>query len=231
MFLDKFYKIFLILILSTFQIVYADDEKNLFKKKEIVGSKNFLHEYESINQNGSINVVVEISVGENEKWEVSKKDGILKWEFTNNSYRTIKYLPYPVNYGFIPQTILSKNIGGDGDPIDVLLLGEKFKKGSVVEAKILGLMMMKDNGNDDHKIIAIPYKGKIFPEKNLNNLNDLKKNYPGVLIILETWFKNYKRSGLIEIIGYEDKQASFKLIEKAKKPYELLKGYWLNKSQ
>ena len=34
MFLDKFYKIFLILILSTFQIVYADDEKNLFKKKK-----------------------------------------------------------------------------------------------------------------------------------------------------------------------------------------------------
>ena len=70
---------------------------------------------------------------EDQKWEVSTIDGYLKWEYSNNSYRTVKYLPYIANYGFVPQTLYSKDLGGDGDPVDVILLGEKKKMGAVIK--------------------------------------------------------------------------------------------------
>ena len=194
---------------------------------KIIGKKNYLHEYSSFNDDETINVVVEIPAGDNQKWEVSKVDGTIRREFSNNSFRTIKYLPYVANYGFIPQTLESKSNGGDGDPIDVILLGEKIDRGEVIKAKILGIMLMMDSGEIDNKVIAVPLNSKIFIPSNLENLDDLKKNYPGVLEILEIWFSNYKAPGQVEIRGYDKKSKAVKIIEASKKPYEILKGYWL----
>ena len=49
-----------------------------------------------------IRTVIEIPAGSNQKWEVEKSTGNLKWEFRNNSPRTVKYLAYPANYGMVP---------------------------------------------------------------------------------------------------------------------------------
>lgn len=128
----KIVKLFYIfaLLLCTYSSVAAND-----KKDKITGQKNFLHSYEALKKDQTINVVIEIPAGSNEKWEVSKVDGTLRWNFSNNSYQVIKYLPYVANYGFIPQTIYSKKLGGDGDPIDVILLGKKIKRGKVINSK------------------------------------------------------------------------------------------------
>ena len=46
---------------------------------------------------------------------------MVEWEIVNGKPRKVHYLGYPGNYGFIPQTSLSKDRGGDGDPADILL--------------------------------------------------------------------------------------------------------------
>lgn len=61
----------------------------------------------------------EISVGDAAKCEVDSVHGYLEWELPENGRRNIKYLPYPANYGFIPQTLVSGAAAGDGNPIDV----------------------------------------------------------------------------------------------------------------
>tara|TARA_Y100000590_G_scaffold469162_1_gene655242 strand:- start:5362 stop:6057 length:696 start_codon:yes stop_codon:yes gene_type:complete len=222
-------KIILIFVMTIIifdpNLIIAETKKSKFK---IQGEKNFLHEYESVNLDGYINVVVEIPAGNNEKWEVSKIDGSLEWEYLNNSYRTIKYLPYIFNYGFVPKTLYSKELGGDGDPVDVILLGKSYERGSVITSKVLGSIIMKDQGEMDDKIIAIPIDSKIFISDNLNSINDLDKNYPGVTNIIEIWFKNYKRNTNIEILGYNSNSETMNLIYKAQKPYETLRGYWLD---
>ena len=56
----------------------------LLKKPDpytFVGDKNFLTEYASVDENGMLNVVVEIPAGTLAKWEVMKPNGKLKWEF------------------------------------------------------------------------------------------------------------------------------------------------------
>ena len=209
------------------QMSYAE---NLNSNLKITGKKNFLHEIPSFNEDNSLNVVVEIPVGSNEKWEVSKIDGSIKWERKNNSFRLIKYIPYISNYGFVPQTLQPADLGGDGDPVDVILIGERFDRGSIVKSKILGVLKMTDEGMIDNKIIAIPINSSVIQSGNINSIEELNKNYPGVLDILSIWFKNYKVSGQVEIEEYDNIKEALKIIYNSKAPYEILKGYWLEKN-
>ena len=138
-------KISLIILLNL--VIFLLKSQSLSFENKIIGEKNFFHEYNAFNNDGTINVIVEIPAGDNDKWELWKKDGSIRWEFQNNSFRKIKYLPYISNYGFVPQTLFSKEIGGDGDPIDVILLGERLERGSVIKSKIIGVINMKDEGS------------------------------------------------------------------------------------
>lgn len=85
---------------------------------------NYLHDISAFTADSLIQVVIEIPAGTNQKWEVNKETGHIEWDqLTPDSMRIIDYLAYPANYGFVPQTLLSKESGGDGDPVDVFVLG------------------------------------------------------------------------------------------------------------
>jgi inorganic pyrophosphatase len=55
---------------------------------------------------------------------------------------------YPVNYGFVPQTV-----SYDGDPFDALVLGPPLPAGLVVRAMVVGLMLMEDEKGIDSKVV------------------------------------------------------------------------------
>jgi inorganic pyrophosphatase len=56
---------------------------------------------------------------------------------------------YPVNYGFIPQTIAH-----DGDPLDILVLGPALPAGTLVKGEIVGMLHMADEGGFDSKVVV-----------------------------------------------------------------------------
>lgn len=175
-------------------------------------SINLTRDYSTKAQNGLINVVVEIPAGTSEKWEINKSNGKLSLEYIDNSPRVIKYLPYPFNYGMIPNTLLPKEEGGDGDPLDVIVIGDYIKRGSVISAKVIGYIKMIDKGERDDKIITI---SKDSPLYFVNDINQLNQNFPGVTKIIETWFKNYKGQNKIKIKGFSDKREAHELINKS----------------
>ena len=219
-------KISLIIVLNL--LLFLPNSQIFSFENKITGEKNFFHEYNAFNNDGTINVIVEIPAGDNDKWELWKKDGSIRWEFQNNSFRKIKYLPYISNYGFVPQTLFSKEIGGDGDPVDVILLGERIERGSVIKGKILGLINMKDEGRLDSKIVAVNQNSFVFNSSIVNNFDDLNANYPGALEIIEIWFQNYKLNNKILINGYGSVNDAKNLINKSVDPYKLIKGFWEN---
>ena len=167
------------------------------KGEDIIG--NLLKDYKAINKDGSINTIVEISHGLDEKWEVSKLNGSLSREFYMGSPRTIKYKPYPVNYGMIPQTILPISRGGDGDPLDVLILGKKLAQGEIVQVKPLGVMKMTDGGEQDDKIISVPITS---PLNKYNNIEHLNSEQPEILENIKLWFLNYKGQNDCQIFKF-----------------------------
>lgn len=175
--------------------------------------KNLVTVMPAKNIDGSINVLVEIPSGTNGKWEVNKETGNLDWEFKKGAPRVVQYLPYPSNYGMIPQTLSPEEIGGNGDPLDVLLLGEAVPRGAYVKGKLIGVMYMKDHGETDDKLLAV---AEGSPFENVNSVSELAEQFPGTLTILQTWFVNYKGIGEdMKVTGFANKTEADKVLNEA----------------
>ncbi|NIR47382.1 inorganic diphosphatase [candidate division KSB1 bacterium] len=182
----------------------------------LVGEKSFLTGYEAQNPDGSINVVVEIPAGTTAKWEVTKPEGHLKWEFRDGKPRVVKYLSYPGNYGMVPRTLLPKELGGDGDPLDVIVLGPAVPRGSVVRVRLIGVLKLLDDGERDDKLLAA-IEGESLA--NVDDLDDLNESFPGVTTIIETWFSNYKGPGVLKSEGFLDVDEAERILESAIKAF------------
>lgn len=162
-------------------------------------------------QKGNYHGLIEIPAGTTAKWEVNHKTGHIEWEFKNGEPRKVKFLGYPGNYGYIPQTVLNKNEGGDGDPIDIIVLGTVAERGSVQEIKILGAIKLLDDGEQDDKIIAVTLSG---PFAKINSIDEMMVKFPGSIQIVRYWFEGYD-SGSMQFMGYIKRKEAEALIEKA----------------
>jgi inorganic pyrophosphatase len=170
---------------------------------------DFVRAYEAVNADGSANAVIEIPAGSIQKWEVSAKTGVLAWEIKNGKPRLIDYSAYPANYGMI-----AKTLANDGDTLDVLVLGPMIPRGTVVKARVIGIMKFDDSGKRDDKLIAVVDNTNFA---SITDIAELDAKYPGVTEILDTWFYNYKGPGQMIFKGFGDAaQGKASLAEAAK---------------
>ncbi len=151
----------------------------------------------------NINALIEIPQGSKTKYEIDKKTGLLKLDrIIYSSFH------YPVNYGFIPQTL-----GQDNDPLDILVIcSESIQPLCLVEATVIGNMQMIDNGEKDDKIIAVASND---PAVNyIRNVNELPKHF---IAVLRNYFEQYKvlENKKVEIDEFQDKEDAYKVINEA----------------
>jgi inorganic pyrophosphatase len=185
-------------------------------KHTVVAAKSFLTSYPARNSDGTINVVVEIPAGTTAKWEVAKADGTLRWEFKDKHPRIVRYLGYPGNYGMVPRTILPKSAGGDGDPLDVIVLGPAVPRGSVIRARLIGALRVLDGGEKDDKLVAVMHGTALG---GVASIAALDRRFPGITQIVETWFANYKGPGAIKTNGYADVGDASVILTRAVRAY------------
>ena len=100
-------------------------------------------------------VVIEIPKGSKNKYELDKDTGLLRLDRVLYSA-----VYYPADYGFIPRTYCD-----DGDPLDALVLGqEPVFPLTIVEARAIGVMRMRDEKGIDDKIVAISVRDPAFAD-------------------------------------------------------------------
>jgi inorganic pyrophosphatase len=131
--------------------------------------------------------------------------------------RIVNYSPYPVNYGIIPRTVMPINKGGDGDPLDVIVLGKEIEMGKVMKVKVIGVLKMTDFGEQDDKIIAVQLNDEF---SKYNEINELKKNNNNILDEVILWFQNYKGKNIIKVFGYESSMEAINLIMMGSRYYK-----------
>jgi inorganic pyrophosphatase len=154
-----------------------------------------------------VNGLIEISQGSRAKYEIDKTTGLLKLDRVIYSS-----FHYPVNYGFIPQTL-----GEDNDPLDILVIcSESIQPLCLVQATVIGNMQMIDNGEKDDKIIAVATKDPTV--NHFTNVNELPKHF---IAVLRNYFENYKvlENKVVEIDEFQDKEAAYGIIHKAIENY------------
>ena len=139
-----------------------------------------------------VNVIVEIPKGRRNKFEVDKVTGLIKLD---------RYLyssaVYPGDYGFVPQTLAE-----DGDPSDILVMvNEPTFSGCLIEARIVGIFKMKDKGQNDFKLLAVPNKDPLFG--HIRHLDDVPPHFK---LEVQHFFSTYKvlEGVTIEPLGWAD---------------------------
>lgn len=172
------------------------------------------------NEDGTIRAIVEIPTGTSAKWEVSKENlNAVYWEYRDGAPRIVNYLGYPGNYGAIPGTALPRELGGDGDPLDVLILGQAVPRGEVVNVRLIGVLKMLDDGEQDDKLIAVLTEDSPF--SHIESMAQLDAEYPGVSEIVGLWFANYKGpDGGMEAQGFAEADVAGQVLDAAAAQYE-----------
>ena len=175
-----------------------------------------LTDFPTFSSDNTINVVIEIPAGTNAKVEYNKELKKLKVDQRNGKDRIIEYLPYPGNYGFIPSTYSNPSKGGDGDPLDALVISSSLLSGSIVETIPIGLLKLLDNGEQDYKIICIPSDKKL-QTVSAKTFTEFSEKYPDALQIIELWFSNYDTTDTVTIEGWGDEKEALAEIKKVLK--------------
>ena len=143
-------------------------------------------------------VVVEISKGSKNKYELAKETGLLMLD-------SILYTSthYPANYGFIPRTYAD-----DGDPLDALVLcSEPIAPMTLVRCYPIGAIKMIDNGANDEKVIAIPFDDPTY--HTYKDISELPKHIFDEMAHFFTVYKQLenKTTAVDEIIGADEVHA------------------------
>jgi inorganic pyrophosphatase len=182
-------------------------------EQPVVETTDFLHGIAAFTFDSLVNVVIEISAGTTEKWEVNKENGQIEWEqVMPDSLRTIDYLGYPANYGFVPQTLLPTTTVGDGDPVDVFVLGTSIARGKIVNVRVVGIIHMLDDHESDSKLLAVAVNEPGF---DVHSFEMLVNEYPGVVDIIKIWLLHYKGSGRVEILSVNDEKDALRFLKTA----------------
>lgn len=216
----KSHQLFFTLLSAVLMLFSACKDTNNNHQKE-TDAINYLHDIAAFTIDSLVQVVIEIPAGTSKKWEVNKETGQIEWErVTPDSMRIIDYLAYPANYGFVPQTLLSKESGGDGDPVDVFVLGPSIAREQIVKVRIVGIIHMLDAHESDSKLLAVS-----ADENNLNatSFEMLVNNYPGVVDILQIWLSHYKGPGKVEMLSVQDEYNAVLYLKEAHNEYMNMK--------
>jgi inorganic pyrophosphatase len=155
-----------------------------------------------------VNAMIEIPQGSRTKYEIDKTTGLLRLDRVIYSS-----FHYPVNYGFIPQTL-----GHDNDPLDILVLcSQSIQSLCLVSATVIGNMQMIDSGEKDDKIIAVATK-----DPSVNHISSIEEMPRHFINELRNYFEQYKVLEDKEVIieDFQPKEVAYQVIDDAIEYYK-----------
>ena len=156
-----------------------------------------------------LNVIVELNSNTINKYELITETGHLKLDRVGYSS-----LSYPFAYGCIPRTW-----DEDGDPLDIEIVNvtEPLIPGSIVEARIIGIMTFDDGGEVDDKVIAV-----LADDKRVDHITSYEQL--GDHWLKETtyyWehYKDLKKPGTCSVNGFFGIQKAISIIKSCEDRY------------
>jgi inorganic pyrophosphatase len=155
--------------------------------------------------------VIEVPRGSKNKYELDKETGFLRLDRVLYSA-----VHYPANYGFIPRTFCD-----DGDPLDVLVLGqEQVYPLTIVPARGVGVMRMRDEKGIDDKIIAVNITDPAF--NTYTNHDQLPEH---MLREIRRFFQDYKtlENKVVEVEDFMGASDATRIVREALGLYRQLR--------
>ncbi len=159
-------------------------------------------------------VVIEIPKGSRNKYEVDHETGRVWLDrvlFTS--------MVYPVDYGYFDHTL-----GGDGDPLDALVLLElPIFPGVGVKVRPVGVLRMSDEAGMDEKILAVPHKDPRWAQ--IQDLDDIPQQTRNELEHFFARYKDLEPGKWVKIEGWDGAAAAEQLVVEAQERYRESGGH------
>lgn len=171
-----------------------------------------------------INMLVETPMGSVNKFEFHTQTGLIKLDRV-----LYEKLPYPIEYGAIPQTW-----DEDEDLLDVMcLVTYPTFPNCLISVRPIGVMLFNDTGEKDDKILAVPTDDIRFKHiQNIDDITDHRKDEIGFFFErykdLQFKYKNQEDKKVV-LEGWEGKEKAHKIIEEAQELFKTTFGEELNK--
>lgn len=154
-----------------------------------------------------LNAVIEVISGSRDKYEY-KYD----WEAFVLDRIIPSSVVFPVEYGFVPQTLST-----DNDPLDIMTLSyEPLEVGCIAKVRVIGALIIEDEDGEDPKILSV-----LVNDARFEGYLDIKDVHYHKLKEIQEFYETYKRleprkwakfkewknvEGAIEIVNYSIKQ-------------------------
>lgn len=156
-------------------------------------------------EDGTVNVVVEIPAGSNNKIEWHREKAAFLLDRVEP-----KIFAKPTNYGFIPQTI-----DEDGDELDALIItDEPLPTGVFLQARIIGVMKFQDDGEVDDKIVVVPVDDRHSGDC-IKTLDDLPKQTINHITHHFTHYKDLKKPNSTVVKEWGDIEEAKRIIRES----------------
>lgn len=155
-----------------------------------------------------VNAIIEIPSGSKGKFELDKVTGLLKLDRV-----LFSAVHYPANYGFIPRTYCE-----DKDPLDILVITSiELPHLCQVDAKVVGVMRMIDQGEADDKIIAVAAND--MSVNHIDNINELPIH---TINQVQRFFEDYKKLEHKDVVveNFLPKGEAFRIIRESIQMYK-----------
>jgi inorganic pyrophosphatase len=153
-----------------------------------------------------INVIIEIPKGSCIKYELDAANGLI---FVDRILLSAMY--YPCNYGSIPETKEE-----DGDPVDVLVLGNyPIIPTAVIRSRPVGVLLTEDEKGHDSKIVAAPLD-KIDPSfSTINGVDDIPEYLRNQITHFFEHYKELEEGKYVKALGWKGREFAHKQISEA----------------
>ena len=152
--------------------------------------------------------VIEIPKGSRNKYEVDHESGRVYLD-------RVLFTPfvYPVDYGFFDNTL-----GGDGDPLDALVLLEhSVYPGVVVRVRPVAVLPMEDDGGIDEKVLCVPVKDPRWA--HIQDVDDVPAQIKNELEHFFSHYKDLEPGKWVKVGKWAGKAEAERLIAEAQERY------------
>jgi len=122
-------------------------------------------------------------------------------------------LAFPLDFGFVPSTL-----GGDGDPLDILVLSEaELPVGCLVEVRLLGSMEVEQWREGEPKVRNDRLIARLAESRTFAGIERMEQLGCGFTAELEQFFRTYKslRGQQIDILALGGPRRAAELVEEA----------------
>lgn len=147
-------------------------------------SKTVFDKLSVFNEAGELNVIVDTPKGSRNKYKFDEDLGLFKL----GGVLAVGHA-FPFDFGYIPGTL-----GGDGDPLDVLILmDEPAFVGCLIPSRLIGVIEAKqsEKGKTETNDRLIAVAANARAHSDVKSINDLNKN---LIDEIEHFFVSYNQA-------------------------------------